>query len=549
MRGHERLKPKLLMSLIASRQTALRGVAGLLLFGGWAIFGSRVWAADLALDPLFNDGAVLQAEMPVNVWGRARPGADVVVRFGEVEAVAQADDDGRWLARLPALPHSSEARSLQVAAGEEKISLNDVLVGEVWLAAGQSNMVWALSRREGGREATERRMPLVRFVTVPTRPGPPFGRALSAAELAWTPAIPGKNRGFSAVAFFFAGQLQEKLGVPVGIVQSAVGATPAQAWTPLAALQAHEELKHYAEQVQKGLAPDHASDLWTGEIDAYNQARATFEAWRKKREGPRPPAPVAPRPENPHQVRFPTGLYENMIAPLVPYTFRGVIWYQGEGNATNPGEYRTLFPALIASWREAWNQPEWPFLFVQLAAFNRREGDWPGLRAAQAFTRDTVPHTGMALAIDCGEEENIHPARKRPVGERLAALALNQVYGREVPARGPLASHAVVAADKILVYFDQVNGALRAEGEEVHGVEIVEAGGRVRPAAARLAGRDHIEIPADPDVREVTEVRYAWRNWVEPPANLQDVSGLPAEPFLLLVQPPGSHGDGSWAGD
>jgi sialate O-acetylesterase len=273
------------------------------------------------------------------------------------------------------------------------------------------------------------------------------------------------------------------------------------------------------------------------EIDAFNRWRKAFLEWRETGEGKRPEGPGPVSSENPWSPRTPAVLYENMIAPLSPYTTRGVIWYQGEGNAGKPEEYRVLFPAMIKSWREAWNKPLWPFYFVQLAAYGHPSADWPGLRAAQAYTRDNLPFTGMALAIDVGEKEDIHPRYKQPVGERLALLALDQVYDQEVISRGPLAKAIVREDGSARIRFGYVaEGLQTSDGKTtVPGFEVAGDDRVFRPAAARIVSRDEIELSVD-GIRDPAAVRYAWQNWPEPPVTLQNSAGLPAEPFLLELK-------------
>jgi sialate O-acetylesterase len=227
-----------------------------------------------------------------------------------------------------------------------------------------------------------------------------------------------------------------------------------------------------------------------------------------------------------------------MVAPIVPFTTRGVIWYQGEGNAGNSDEYRVLFPTMIAAWRREWGRADWPFLFVQLAAYGARNGDWPGLRAAQAYARDTVPHSGMALAIDCGEENQIHPRAKQPVGERLARLALAQVYGRtEVVARGPRAERAERTDGRVTVRFAHAAGGLQTSDGAlvVPGFEVAGDDGRFRPVSAEIISADQLRLGVEKEAY-VTAVRYAWSAWMATPLNLKNGAGLPAEPFKLPVK-------------
>jgi len=500
--------------------------------------GGYAWA-EVRFAPVFNEGVVLQCELPLNVWGRAEAGARIELRLdGRFRAEVVADASGRWRAVLTPQP-AGGAHVLEAASGPSVARVSGVWFGEVWLASGQSNMVQPLRNSEGGEARLARSLPEIRFARVPQRTGLPVERELTPEDLAWREFAPPQNQQIAAVAFYFAEQLQSALGRRVGIVQSSFGGTPAQAWTPRWALQAEPELRDYADAIRAGLAAGKFKEVWLEEAGALPRWKAALAAWEKSGQSrPRPPNPGPPDPGNPWHAQSPTVLFENMIAPIVPFTTRGVIWYQGEGNAAKPAEYRVLFPALIAAWRQEWGRADWPFLFVQLAAYGARNGDWPGLRAAQAHARDTVPHTGMALAIDCGEETQIHPRAKQPVGERLARLALAQVYGRpEVVARGPRAERAQRTDGRLTVRFAHAAGGLQAgDGVlAVPGFEVAGDDGRFRPVSAEIISADELLLSVEREA-SVTAVRYAWSAWMAPPLTLRNGAGLPAEPFELTVK-------------
>lgn len=488
--------------------------------------------------PVFNDGTVLQADLPVNIWGRAEPGATVKVTFAGQEKSAVSDKEGRWVLQLDPLEPSAESRTLTASGAGATARIADVVVGEVWIAAGQSNMVWPLAESEDGDASLAKTLPLIRFVIVPRQAGLP-ARPFTPEQLAWRSFAPANNRQLAAVAFHFAEYLQTEKGGIIGIVQSSVGATPAQAWTPLAALRSRPELASQADLITQALASGKSADEWRRPVENHENFTAATKRWSRTKEGPRPRPVPAPEPGNPWFSGSPTVLYENMIAPLVPYTVRGIIWYQGESNARKPDQYRILFPTLIGAWRQAWRRPELPFLFVQLAAYDhpRPDRDFPGLRAAQTFTRDTVPHTGMAVAIDAGERNNIHPKFKKPVGERLARLALAQVYGREMSARGPVMSRADVKDGAIVVTFDHAGAGLKTSNGQtgIPGFEIAGPDGKFHAATARLDGPSGVALECDA-VSTPISVRYAWADWIEPPVTLQNNDGLPAEPGQLDLE-------------
>jgi sialate O-acetylesterase len=491
-------------------------------------------AAAPAFAPIFNRGAVLQCEMPVKVWGTAGAGAAVSILLdGNPVAETKAQPDGRWTLEIPAQkpggPHTLEAKGADAST-----QIEDVWFGEVWIASGQSNMVQPLANAEGGTEALARTVPDIRFVVVPKTTGLPAEAKLTAQDLAWKEFAPPANARIASAAFFFADRLHEETGRRVGIVQTSVGGVFVTAWMPLSALLENPAFAWHAETRRKAEArpPAEAKAEW----ENFEKASQALAKWKKNPQGEKPAAVPDPGLENSFNPKSPTVLWENMAAPLVPYTARGIIWYQGEANARGPEEYRLLFPALIGAWREAWKRPDWPFLFVQLASLQEVNGkppagDWPGLRAAQAFTRDTVPHTGMALAIDSGEREDIHPKYKKPVGERLARLALAQVYARDIVARGPLLTKAETREGRVQLTFEHAGTGLKtSDGKaEVPGFELAGVDKKFHPATAKISGKDTVELLC-PEVTAPTSVRYAWAAWVEPPVTLQNSAGLPAEP-------------------
>ncbi|AKJ64614.1 sialate O-acetylesterase [Kiritimatiella glycovorans] len=483
--------------------------------------------------PIFNDGAVLQCGMEVNVWGDADPGAGVEVRLDdEVVASGTADADGHWRVTIPQQAPGGGHR-LIARTGNGSAEVRDVWFGEVWLATGQSNMVVPLSGSHGGKEWLQKTLPDIRFVKVPNRVGLPVQEDFTPEDLAWETFRPGVNHQIAAVAFYFAEKLRTSTDRRIGIIQSSWGGTPAESWTPLDTLDRHPELEHYADMVRDSMISGRTPEEFREDQDEFERRFAEFRTWvREGRKGSGPGNPGPWPKDNPWSPKCPTVLYENMIVPLVPYTARGVIWYQGESNAGDPQEYRVLFPAMIRSWRRAWDRPDWPFFFVQLAAFGHPTLDWPGLRAAQTYTRDTLDHTGMALAIDCGEEKDIHPKAKRPVGERLALLALDQVYGRDVVSRGPSPEHVNADGAAVRVEFEYVAQGLESSdgAARIPGFEMAGPDGVFHAARARIVDEDTVELRCDA-VAEPDAVRYAWHNWVEPPVTLQNSAGLPAEPF------------------
>jgi len=506
-----------------------------------ALLPVSLHAAAPAFARIFNRGAVLQCEMPANVWGTANPGSQISIRLDGTEvATTKTATDGRWQAAIPA-QEPGGPRLLEARDGETSTKVEDVWFGEVWIASGQSNMVQGLRVCEGGPEALARSVPEIRFVVVPETTGLPAAGKLTAAEIAWREFAPPANNRLGAVPFFFADHLREETGRRVGIIQTAVGGTPAQSWVPLEALETDPGLADWAGQARRAAALSMTPEEHEKEMEeprkAHQQAMAE---WEKDQTKPRP-FPPEPPAGSPFGKKTATVLWENMVVPLVPYTARGVIWYQGESNTGEPDKYRILFPALISAWRQAWDRPDWPFFFVQLASLEKVRGrpvsgDWPGLRAAQTHTRDTVPATGMAVTIDAGERDDIHPKFKKPVGERLARLALAQVYGKQVAARGPLMTGAANESGNIRVSFEHTGEGLKtSDGKsEVSGFEVAGADGKFHPAPARLTGPETIELVCA-EVAAPTVIRYAWSAWIEPPVTLQNSDGLPAEPAEIRL--------------
>jgi len=498
--------------------------------------------AEVAFAPLFNNSAVLQCEMPVNIWGRSTPDAGLEIRLdGKKVAATTADAGGNWKAILTAQPPGGP-HSLEAVSGEDAAKLEDILFGEVWLAAGQSNMVMPVGPSLGGEEVLKRENPRIRFLKVPQKTGLPVEKEFTADDLKWrtiSPSSSSRDNDIAAVAFYFAEALHQGTGRPIGIIQSSYGGTPAEAWTSLDMLEGQPELKHYASATRQAQEANKSKEQWLEEISTWDQFMADLTEWKKGgNSGPRPKEPTRPDAGNPWSPRSPTVLFENMIAPLVPYTARGVIWYQGEGNATRPDEYRVLFPTMIEGWRKLWNRPDWPFLFVQLSAFKLPfPGDWPGLRAAQAFTRDTVPHTGMAVSIDCGEKDDIHPKKKQPVGERLARLALADVYGKTISSRGPTFQALEKSNGTLRITFQGLGDGLQtSDGKpDVPGFEVAGADGVFHAAHAKIVSPSSVELTCA-EVADPVSARYAWADWPEPPVTLQNSAGLPAEPFSQTLK-------------
>lgn len=484
--------------------------------------------ADVALAPLFQDHAVLQQGKPVPVWGRADAGEKVTVTFAGQTAQATAGADGRWILYLDTLPASTTPAEL-VVSGKNTVTVRDVLVGEVWLCSGQSNMEWPVSRAQNAREEiAAANFPLIRHFkvkrTVAESPQ-------ESVEGDWAVCSPQTVEPFTAIGYFFARDLHRKLGVPIGLVNSSWGGTPVESWLSPASLGSNPAFAVVRERWQKTLAAypqkkadyDAALAMWEKDESVAKAAGdSALAEFRKENARPRPP-------RGPGDSWTPLGLYNAMINPLVPYALRGAIWYQGESNAGLAPEYHALFASMITWWRAHFGQGDFPFYWVQLANYNAGNGEstqWAFLREAQTQTL-SLPNTGQALAIDIGNPDDIHPTNKQEVGRRLALIAKAQVY--EVPGdfSGPMFASATREGAAMRVRFKYADNGLTAGGKPLQSFEVAGADQKFYPATARI-DRDTVVVSA-PEVKEPVAVRYAWRN--SPEANLFNGAGLPACPF------------------
>ncbi len=649
--------------------------------------------ADVTLPSVLGDHMVLQRGQDVPVWGRAEPGETVTVTFADQRAAATADEQGRWRVTLAPMEASKTPRTMTIA-GHNTLTLRDILVGEVWVCSGQSNMQWPVLRsNDAEAEIAAADYPQIRLFNA--------ARTVSDAPAftikgQWAPCSPQSVRAFSAVGYFFGRDLYDALDVPIGLINTSWGGTPAEAWTSAEALGAHEETAVLLDQWEKRLAdyprvlaewkkareaeeqgqpsvpafhkdpgnegvkqgfaaPDFDDAQWAdaklpgaweesgqdfdgvvwyrkrvelpagmvgqdltlrlGTIDDFDttyvngqQIGSTTDgnAWMTPRrytvpaeltrdgvvtlavrvfdhfgaggftgppsdmrlEGPdgasvplagawkmhvaqRLPNAVGPNnnqrnrrpprgPDSPHR---PANLYNGMIQPFVPFAIRGAIWYQGESNAGRFDQYRVLLPAMIGDWRNAWGQGEFPFGIVQLANFKAasdRPSDtaWARLREAQDHTAQTTPNAGLAVIIDIGEADDIHPRNKQDVGKRLARWALADVYGRSVVKSGPRFTRAQVGGDKITLHFDQTaDGLTTTDGHPPAEFTIAGADGRFVWADARIDGDTVVVWSAD--VPEPKYVRYAWADNPDR-VNLVNSEQLPAAPFRTDTFPMGS---------
>lgn len=494
-------------------------------------------AKALELHPLFSDHAVLQQEMPVPVWGVAEKGASVVVRFGEQTGEARTDEEGRWMVVLDPLRSSSEGKEMVVTSGDETVRIENVLVGEVWVGSGQSNMAMSVSRsldaEATAKAAGEGAFEGVRLFRVPVEGS---DTRTETVEASWTLPTPELVGRFSATAFNFAAKLAKDRSVPVGIIQSANGGTNAFSWINSDTFQNEPVAETVREQWIATLRAHPAA------MDRYTKALAE---WREKAAAARKAgeklAERAPRePLGPEHVKRPTGHYNAMIAPLQPFAIRGVIWYQGEANSRLPyyPGYRDLMLALVEDWRADWatasggaiERVDFPFYLVQLPNFANGDPEgWPGIREQMLRFWQEGMNTGMVVTIDKGEADDIHPREKKPVGERLAQFARGNAYGENVVYSGPIFESLRIEGERAILTFQHGGGGLVSlDGEGLRHFAVAAEDGEFVPATATIDG-DTVVVTSD-EITDPRAVRYAWSNNPEG-INFGNKEGLPASPF------------------
>ncbi|VTT98442.1 sialate o-acetylesterase : Uncharacterized protein OS=Singulisphaera acidiphila (strain ATCC BAA-1392 / DSM 18658 / VKM B-2454 / MOB10) GN=Sinac_6998 PE=4 SV=1: DUF303 [Gemmataceae bacterium] len=500
---------------------------------------------DVKPHPLFSDNMVLQQGVELAVYGTAAPGEEVAVKLerkaaGEASAAAAsatADKDGKWLVKLPAQKAGTEY-ALEVK-GKNAVAFKNVAVGEVWVCSGQSNMEWSVNAGETPDKVKEGAAnPNLRLFTVRKRtaPQPITSQDDLGHFTTWTVSGPETVGGFSAVGYHFGQKLQKELGVPVGLIHSSWGGTPAQAWASTEALDADPALKHYAD-AGRAAAKGHAAYDQKAALAAYEAAHEKWkaDAAKAKADGkPVPKEPAKPGAKAPDLGPGTPGvLYNAMIHPLLGFKVKGAIWYQGESNTGRAFEYRTLFPAMIEDWRKRF-ACDLPFMVVQLAPFGNGKGNSGGvtyaeLRDAQLYTTKKLPKVGLAVITDVGNETDIHPKPKQPVGERLALAALGIEYGKKIGFSGPVFKEAKFEGSAATLTFDHVGGGLVAKDGDLTGFTAAGADGVFHPAKAEIKG-DTVVVTSD-KVEKVAAVRYGWVNFATPTLNLFNKDGLPATPF------------------
>ena len=501
-------------------------IIGIILISSFCLFQKA--GADITLPSFFSDHMVLQSGAPVPVWGTAEPEETVTVEFEGQKKTVQADTAGKWSVKLDPLSVNGVAHELSVTATpKSKVpirKISDVLVGEVWLCSGQSNMGFTVNRAQDfDAEKAAATFPKIRMFTVTS------GAAVEPQDKCrgqWAVCSPDTVGGFSAAAYFFGRDIQAKLGFPVGLINSSVGGTEIEAWISLDAQKNVPEVKPTLEDWDKRVAswkPEEAKAQFAKQQTTWQEAAAAAKAAGK-------PAPREPRiPVDPKlDPNRPANLYNGKIAPLIPYAIKGAIWYQGESNADTVPRglaYRVELPLLIEDWRKRWGEA-FPFAWVQLPDFNARNSEgWCLVREAMLQSL-RVPQTGMAIALGLGEATDIHPTDKQDVGHRLALWALDTVYGGKGEWSGPLYTGNKIDGSAVTITFSHAEG-LTAKGGAPAGFLIAGEDKQWKPATAKISGDQ--AIVSSPEVPHPVAVRYAWAD--NPAFNLYNAAGLPASPF------------------
>lgn len=438
---------------------------------------------------------VLQRDRPNTFWGWTSPGQKVTVTISGHSSSSVAAGDGKWMAKISPPPVGGPY-TVKID-GPSHVELDDVLVGDVWICSGQSNMEFGIGRANNSADEIKNAgHPNMRLFLFPHATS---FVPLSTGEATWKVCSPqtvteGGWDGFSAVAYFFGRDLQDHLKVPIGLVETCWGGTIAEAWTSRPSLEKLGDFNRALDQV-------------ASQQDGINQGIQVG---------------------NPN---VPTVLYNGMIAPLVPLAIKGAIWYQGESNVGRAAQYKRLLPAMIEDWRQAWGEGEFPFFIVQIANYMQRHKDpvedaWAELREAQTYTAEHVRNAGLAVTIDIGDGDDIHPKDKQDVGKRLALAALHTAYGEDLAYSGPVYQSKSTEGSTLVLEFSHTDGGLKSDGDP-KGFEVAGPDHKFYWADAKIVG--NTVVLSSPEVKDPVDARYAWDT--NPEATLYNGAGLPAVPF------------------
>ncbi|MFH1738594.1 MAG: sialate O-acetylesterase [bacterium] len=479
--------------------------------------------ADVKLPSIIGNNMVLQQGKSVPIWGWADPGEKVTVKFQRQKKTATACPGGHWRVDLKSIkaggPHTMSI------AGNNTIDLVNILVGEVWVCSGQSNMQWSVERSDNAKqEIASANYPSIRLFTAQRTVA---DQPQSDVPGNWVECSPETVGGFSACGYFFGRKLHKHLGVPVGLINSSWGGTLAEAWTSRPTLESDPDYQPILDRGAKQL-----KDF----SEAFDQYEKDYENWKQElREAESKGSPVSSAPKMPgipyHNPNRPSVLYNGMLAPLMPYAIQGAIWYQGESNASRAYQYRKLFSDMIKDWRQNWNQGDFTFLYVQLANYEQSYAastSWAELREAQNMAL-LLPNVGAAVTTDIGDPKDIHPRNKQEVGRRLALAAEAIAYGRDVIYSGPMYKSMCVENNSIRISFDHLGGGLiSGDGKDLSGFTIAGSEQNFVAAQAKIDG-DSVVVWSD-NVSNPVAVRYGWADNPDN-CNLYNKAGLPASPF------------------
>ncbi|HRQ90513.1 MAG TPA: sialate O-acetylesterase [Bacteroidia bacterium] len=476
--------------------------------------------AGLKLPALVGHHMVLQRDLANPIWGWADPGAGVTVSIAGQTHQATADDQGKWKIALNPMQGSSHALKMTIASKGETIVLSNIVVGEVWICSGQSNMQWAVGQsNDADLETQSANYPNIRLISVPQ-----VGTQEKKDDFdgQWEICTPETVGSFSGVGYFFGRQLHQILGVPIGLIDNSWGGSAAEAWVSRETMEADPRFASVMEQWKKTEA-------------TYDHEKAMAD-WKVKAEEAKAAGQPAPRqPNNPLTGNArPGNIWAGVLHPTIGYGIRGTIWYQGESNASRAYQYDDLFSLMISEWRKAWGIGDFPFYWVQLADFkaeqpNPGESDWAELREAQTNTL-ALPNTGQAVIYDLGEAKDIHPRDKQDVGKRLARIALARDYGVPVDYQSPSYKSMEVKDGKAILTFENVGstGLYAFDTNEVVGFAVAGEDKAWHWATAKVVDADKVEVTCA-EVAAPVAVRYAWAD--NPVANLRNKLGLPVVPF------------------
>jgi sialate O-acetylesterase len=488
----------------------------------WSV---RPVQADVSLPAIFGSHMVLQRDANGRVWGKADPGEEVTVKIAGQTKTATAGPGGKWSVRLDPMPAGGP--HTMTVQGKNTFTFDDVLVGEVWLCSGQSNMQWNVgSANDGDLEGLTAKFPNIRLISVPQvgtqEPKDDFNGK-------WERCSPETVKQFSAVGYLFGRLIHQALDVPVGLIDDAWGGSACEAWVRRDLLEKDPEYRPLIERWERieRAAPER--------IEAYQK-----EVAKAKAEGRRPPNPNQNPAAQLNGNARPGNIYNGVLKPTIGYGIRGAIWYQGETNASRAYQYRDLFPLMIKSWRDEWGIGDFSFYWVQLADFMAEkpepaESGWAELREAQTMTMDRLGKTGEAVIIDIGEGRDIHPRNKQDVAKRLARWALAHDYGIKVAHHSPRYKSMEKEGNKIVLTFDHVGAGLRPfDVGEPRGFTIAGTDKKFVKADARLVGKDKIEVSSE-QISEPVAVRYAWAD--NPVCNVYSTVSAPGELYGLPLTP------------